>query len=374
VTRKGIVLVVAGSPWDGPPMSERQLALRLARHRPVLWVEPARSWAGALRDGGGAPPRLRRVAPGVSALSTLTVPGVSRPLLRGVAARQVRQAVRCVLRRHGLAVDATVVAAPEGDLRLVPTRHALLYVTDDWPAGARLMGIDSRWAVRALAAQLAEADSVVTVSPELRSALADRRPDAVVVPNGCDSARFGATDDAPLPVDVEAGDALAGFVGHLSERIDVGLLEAVADRGVRLLLVGPVRPSFRTARVAALLSRPRVHWVGAKPFEEIPSYLRAVRVGLTPYSGSAFNRGSFPLKTLEYLAAGRRVVSTDLPAARALGTDLVVTADGPGAFADAVVAALREAPEPQEVRARRAFAAGHDWSVRAAEFARLMDL
>ena len=60
-----------------------------------------------------------------------------------------------------------------------------------------------------------------------------------------------------------------------------------------------------------------------RQFQELPSYLRVIDVGLTPYSQSDFNRASFPLKTLEYLAAGRPVVASDLPANRWLDTSHV---------------------------------------------------
>ena len=58
----------------------------------------------------------------------------------------------------------------------------------------------------------------------------------------------------------------------------------------------------------ALLARPNVQWVGAAPFERLPTYMRAIDVGIVPYADSAFNQ-ELPLKTLEYLAAGRPTVA-----------------------------------------------------------------
>ncbi len=84
-------------------------------------------------------------------------------------------------------------------------------------------------------------------------------------------------------------------------------------------------------------------WVGRRAFEELPAYLRLMNVGLTPYTDTPFNRASFPLKTLEYLAAGLPVVSTDLPATRWLNTDLVRIADSQSDFVSAVLDATIEA-------------------------------
>ncbi|WP_436083696.1 glycosyltransferase [Pararhizobium sp. LjRoot235] len=111
--------------------------------------------------------------------------------------------------------------------------------------------------------------------------------------------------DLPRPI--------AGVFGHLSERIDLALLEATADRGVSLLLVGSRKPSFS---LESLTARSNVRYLGPKPFESMTGYLRAIDVGLTPYTQSEFNRSSFPMKTIEYLAAGRPAVATSLPAVK----------------------------------------------------------
>ena len=124
-------------------------------------------------------------------------------------------------------------------------------------------------------------------------------------------------------------------------------MEAIAERGRSLLLVGPKDPAFEPERFSALVQRPNVCWVGLKPFEALPGYLRLIDVGIVPYCDNPFNRGSFPMKTLEYLSAGRAVVSTDLPSVlRWLATDLVTVASGPGEFADAVDRLLGEVRSP----------------------------
>ena len=99
-----------------------------------------------------------------------------------------------------------------------------------------------------------------------------------------------------------------------------------------------------------------------------------IDVGLTPYADTAFNRASFPLKTLEYLAAGRAVVSTPLPANDWLGTDLIDIAAGPSRFAARVRRLLAEPATPDLVARRRAFANEHGWDRRARVIAGLAGL
>lgn len=373
-----LVVVVAGTWWDGM-MSERHVAAELSRYLPVLWVDSPVSWLSPLLNRSVARGlrgrRLRRVAPSVVRLTPVTVPGFTRPVLRELALRQTRFAVRRAVRRLGRGrVRATVVACLDDMLGVVPAERTLLYGTDDWVAGAALMGLDVSWVAKATHRQLTTADAVVAVSPVLRDTWRPVRDDVLVIPNGCDTERFAGTDRARLPGDVHLPGPIAGFVGHLSDRIELAHLEAVAERGVSLLLVGARQPTFQLSRMQALLSRPNVQWVGHKPFEELPSYLRVMDVGLTPYADTEFNRASFPLKTLEYLAAGRGVVATDLPATRWLGTELVAVADSPARFADEVVAQLQVARQADLVARRVAFAQEHSWRRRGEEIARVLGL
>jgi teichuronic acid biosynthesis glycosyltransferase TuaH len=97
-------------------------------------------------------------------------------------------------------------------------------------------------------------------------------------------------------------------------------------------------------------------------------------VGLTPYADTDFNRASFPLKTLEYLANGLPVVSTDLPAVRWLDTDLIEVGTGPEDFASKVREVLSR-PFDEAERARRiAFARRHSWTARAEQLLAILPL
>ena len=192
----------------------------------------------------------------------------------------------------------------------------------------------------------------------------------LLVPFGADVDAYLKIEDAEHPADVDLPGPVAGFVGRINDRTDLSLLEAIARRGRSLLLVGPKDPAFEPQRFEALRRRPNVRWVGPKPFESLPGYLRLIDVGLVPYRDSAFNRGSFPLKTLEYLAAGRAVVATDLPAIRWLATGLICIADGAACFADQVDRLLAQPRTPDMLADRQAFAARHSWAGRAAEIHR----
>lgn len=277
------------------------------------------------------------------------------------------------MNRLGGDVAVTVAATVQPVFGAAGERRSVFYGTDDFAEGAALMGLDANWVRRRQSEAKARADTVVVVSEHLARTWRTSELEPVVVENGVDDRLFGAADQAPVPTDVTLPRPIAGFVGHLSDRIDLALLEAVVARGTSVLLVGPRQFSFEMSRLDALLRQPNVQWVGPKPFEELPSYVRVMDVGLLPYADSAFNRASFPLKVLEYLAAGRPAIATDLPAVRSIGEVVEVATGGP-AFADAVSAALAAAPDPDAIEARRTAAAGRSWDAAAARFAVVVGL
>jgi teichuronic acid biosynthesis glycosyltransferase TuaH len=375
----GLVVLCAANPWDGMRLADQPVAEHLARLAPVLYVDPPMSLLTPLRRPTRAAalrePRLRLLGPSLARLTPVVLPGMERPGMSLVTAVLAGRALRRAVAALGGSVRAVI--ATSAIVPLLGACRAPLavhWLQDDYVSGARLLGRGARRVARGEARVAARADCVVTASQLLADRWRARGHRTVLIPNGCDDAVLAAVDSAPLPGDVDLPAPIAGFVGHLGERIDLRLLEAVAIRGHSLLLVGPRHPRFDAARLRHLLSFPNVRWVGPKPAAALPSYLRVMDVGLVPYGDTAFNRGSFPLKTLEYLAAGRGVVATDLPAVRWLGTDLIRARAGAGPFAEAVAEALAEPRTPALVERRRAFAAEHGWSRRAVDFARTIGI
>jgi teichuronic acid biosynthesis glycosyltransferase TuaH len=381
-----VIVYFAGSEYEGIAGTDHHIATRISAMSPVLYVDPPRP---AADHSGPQPigPNLWRLAPRVP-------PGAHRPGLHAVTTILVRHAARQAAATLRQQVTGVIAANYDDLLGTFSGVPSVFYATDDLVAGAGLMGLPRRRLQAAQLRQLARADAVAAVSvtlaarldraadDHLRQAVGARaRREAAVVPNGCDTDAYAAVDAAPLPTDLPHGLAepggkpVAGFVGHINARIDIAVLEAVAAGGGPLLLVGPRHPDYEPVRFPALIKRPNVFWMGPKPFAELPSYLRMIEVGLTPYQMTEFNRASFPLKTLEYLSAGRGVVSADLPATAWLrddpdGAALIRVARTPAEFVAAIPLAARRSAELAALR--RAFARRHDWSERARTLTELL--
>jgi glycosyltransferase involved in cell wall biosynthesis len=378
----GLIVLCAANGYDTVKMSDRHVAEHLSRLAPVLYADPPRSLlvplrrAAARRAGADIPapaphgngPGLAILGPRLARVTPVVQPFPSRPGVNQLTSAAARRYLHRASSRLGGRVRALISGWPQfpvfgscGELVRV------YWAKDDFVGGAGLLGLNARVLAGAERRVAAAADLVVASSPVVAQAWRERGLPTVLIPFGTDVDAYAGVDEAVPPADARLPAPVAGFIGRLNDRTDLRLLEAVAARGRSLLLVGPKDPRFQPERVAALLARPNVRWVGQKPFGALPGYLRVIDVGLVPYGDSAFNRGSFPLKTLEYLAAGRAVAATDLPAIRWLATGLISVASDPGAFADQVDRLLAEPRTPALLQRRRAFAARHSWQRRAAE-------
>jgi glycosyltransferase involved in cell wall biosynthesis len=198
-------------------------------------------------------------------------------------------------------------------------------------------------------------------------------PKTHLVPNAGDYQHFAAAVDRGLAAPEVAGlpRPVLGFAGNfLASKVDFGLLEHVAGAlpTATLLLIGPASPD--TAPALDRLDHFRnVHWLGPKPYAQLPRYVAAFDVGLIPYVSNAYTRSCFPLKLYEYLAAGKPVVAAGLPELAGMEPD-VVLANEPVRFVDAVGAVLGVDAETDRMR-RRKVASRNSWE---AKTERLLEL
>ncbi len=220
---------------------------------------------------------------------------------------------------------------------------------------------------------LGRADVTFVVSEALYESKCQSSKNIHVVPNGVDFKHFSSVCDEKITVaeDIEnVSKPVVGYLGNLTFRIDFGLLRDLADMHPEwvIVLIGGknarIRDKNTRKNLVELEQRGNVHFVGPKPYEVLPHYLKAFDVCLLPYVvDDPFNINCSPLKLYEYLATGKPIISTDLPAVRPFD-GLVRIAQDTGEFEWQVAEALEERDE--DLRERRLTEARENsWESRA---------
>jgi glycosyltransferase involved in cell wall biosynthesis len=174
-------------------------------------------------------------------------------------------------------------------------------------------------------------------------------------PSGVEYDHF-ARAAPPHPLFAGLAKPVFGYVGVVDERIDIAAIEALADRGANVLIVGPVVK----IDPATLPRRANVHFTGRMPYAALPSLLAGIDVAIMPFATNAATRFISPTKTPEYLAARRPVVSTRIPDVVATYGDVVTIADGAEAFAASALA-VAAAPDAERTARGAARARNAGW-------------
>ena len=157
---------------------------------------------------------------------------------------------------------------------------------------------------------LGRTDIVFTGGMSLYEAKRAQHPNVHAFPSAVDTEHFGkARAVLPDPAD-QAGIPWPrlGFFGVIDERLDRELVASLARLRPdwQLILVGPVVK----IDPASLPQADNIHYLGRKPYKDLPAYMANWNAAMMPFARNAATRFISPTKTPEYLAGGKPVVST----------------------------------------------------------------
>lgn len=331
------------SGYDAPPTSKHHVMHLLAERNVVLWVNyhasrmPTASssdLAYIARKLGQVLAGLKSPRPNLHVLTPLVIPlpgsAWAQRLNRALLVGQIRRALHRVqagpVQFWAFTPDVAYLLGKFGEQKTV------YYCVDDH---SQFTGYNREQVLRDEAELCRRADLVVTTSMALQEARQPHNPNTVLVPHGVDYDHFSRAfkEDLPAPADIAAiPHPRLGFFGLLRDWVDLDLLAEVARRRPdwHIVLLGD-----STVDLTPFRSLPNMHFLGRKPYADLPAYCRQFDVGLIPFKINDLTRAVNPIKLREYLAAGLPVVSTPLPEVKVYGPSVNV-AEGPEAFAQGV--------------------------------------
>lgn len=212
-----------------------------------------------------------------------------------------------------------------------------------------------------------KSDMVFTTTEGLKEERQGYNKNIHVVPNAADIELFMKADleETPLAEDIKGiPQPIIGFVGMIEEWTDLDLMFAVAKAHPEwsLVLVGPIGIGADKEKINKLKSLENVYFLGRKPAEELPTYLKAFSVCINSFRKTKLTKNVSPLKFYEYMATGKPIVSVDMPGVRQFKEIIYIT-DDEQEFMQAIEKALTE--DTKEKKQERLEVAKHNsWKSR----------
>jgi glycosyltransferase involved in cell wall biosynthesis len=196
-------------------------------------------------------------------------------------------------------------------------------------------------------------------------------PNFYFSPHGVDFDNFAQAQDQTLPIPEDIRHLphpLVGYFGAIDHWIDLGLIEYLARSRPRWSFVFIGNQAISVANLSLL---PNVHFLGKRPFQDLPRYGRAFDATIIPFRIDDLTISVSPIKLKEYLAMGKPVVSTPLPAVMdyAAAGGLVRVAGDTESFLQLLERDLRD-DSKKLVLARQESVRSDTWKARAEEVSR----
>lgn len=211
------------------------------------------------------------------------------------------------------------------------------------------------------------ADLVLYVNTVLWQEGCKKNPDSLLIGHGVDFELFANAEQSKyIPEDIaHIPRPIVGFFGDISEDVcDLSLLEHLAGTlpEVSLVLVGPI-----SSYINNLSNYDNVFFLGQKAYEQIPHYGKVFDVAIMPWKKNKWIEFCNPIKTKEYLALGKPIVSIDFPELKPFG-DIVYAASNYDEFIDMIQKALAE-DDPDLKRRRQERVKNETWDNKAKRIA-----
>jgi glycosyltransferase involved in cell wall biosynthesis len=397
MTKPLTIVCFSSQPWEDKMWTNKHhIASRLAKqHRvvfvnfrqqsPFKFVRQARQTDAKTRVSLGRlwrEPMLRQVLPGLEVLDVwtpwLNFVGSAHRLRRSFEFEHRVNVVGRWLAEQAISDAVLWVYHPGYGDSVARIPHSLIVYdcVDEYTAFPEFRRAKA-WMAERERRLCAVAGVVACTAPSLYESKKELAPGRThFVHNVGDAAHFEQALDlaTPVPTDV-AGlpHPVIGFIGAVSDyklNLDWMLHLSAARPDWSIVLIGPTGISDPSTDVGKLRARPNVHLLGHRSYEQLPSYLKGFDVAVIPYRLNDYTNGVFPIKFFEFLASGRPVVISPLPAVREYW-GAVRVADTAESFVEACQAALaEEAPEAQ--RERIELARRNSWDSRVKKLSDLV--
>lgn len=225
------------------------------------------------------------------------------------------------------------------------------------------------WMIRDHEKMVRTAELVLTTAKRLYKQVETLRQDTLLCPNGVDYDLLAtARQERQLPpqdlVPILSNQRpIVGYYGALTRWLDYDLLRQLAKMrsDLSFVLLGP---DYDNSLVSSeILNIENIHWLGVKPYPQIPDYLHYFDVAIIPFQVNKITHSTSPLKLFEYMAGGKPVVIT--PMQESMRYQGVLVAQDADDFSSKIDQAMQLKNDPQYLSLIDQVARQNTWDIRA---------
>ncbi len=152
------------------------------------------------------------------------------------------------------------------------------------------------------------ADVIITGSELNQIIFSENRSHCYLFENAVDEIFIG--EPAVLPYLARGARPRLGYVGTLSNRTDINLLEYLASKKPEWSISIVGHQHLSDSELKSLFELPNIKHLGHIPYEEVPGFLKTIDVCIIPHKNTEYCQSMSPLKLFQYMASGRPIVST----------------------------------------------------------------
>lgn len=166
---------------------------------------------------------------------------------------------------------------------------------------------------------------------------------------------------------------IIGYIGNLdSLRVDYNLIKKVAESNLEkdLVFIGPINNT--EYKEIGLDKLKNVHFLGKRPIEALPPYLKQFDCAIIPFQCNTLTRSIYPLKINEYLAAGKPVIATNFSKDIRSFKEHIYLSETEEDFIKNINKALAE-DNNELAKQRHQLASSNTWSARIEQFWKIVE-
>jgi len=247
-------------------------------------------------------------------------------------------------------------------------KMTIYHIVDEYMAYADI-GAEQR--VQGIAAEkkmMQMTDMAIVVSESLYHNKSPFNKHTYLVPNAVDYEAYATIsgNGRSIPADMNSiSGPIIGYSGLISNRLDMELMNELAQQKPdwSLVLIGRMDNNGCENKLAELVDRPNVSYLGLKNIQDVPSYIHAFDACILPYRDNYETRNLSALKMYDYPAAGKPRIATHFPEAEQFG-DIVHISGSPREFIGHISDAL-ENDSAGLAAERKRIASRNTWDERA---------